>query len=68
MADWYRLLMVVDVLDGTSPDDMVRDMGRRHGDVLRHEVIDDDDHGAEAHGGCDAGGPEAGALPHAMDA
>lgn len=40
MADLYRLALVVEVLDGSEPSDIVACLERYHGDVISCEVLD----------------------------
>lgn len=62
----YRLLIVVDVLDGSAPSDIAARTRRRLGDVVRMEVLDDEHEGSDARRATES--PEQRTQGHWLDA
>lgn len=62
----YRLLIVVDVLDGSAPSDIAARTRRRLGDVVRMEVLDDEHEGPDARRAQES--PEPGTQGRWLDA
>lgn len=66
MTESYRLLIVVDVLDGSAPSDIAARTRRRLGDVVRMEVLDDEHEGSDARRAQES--PEQRTQGHWLDA